>query len=172
MDDERDSSLIDRAVQRLSPPATPRAAPVLPKIDWRFATALAALIALGPLLTIVGAGLLERSAQAEAGRLRTRAAPQINALAADREARDLLRAAVREAPVAVWLDRAAQALPADARISRMARTADGRFEIDVTAPDPDLLRGAIRRNPAFAGFRETGQRRAGAMILITYRRAA
>jgi hypothetical protein len=46
------------------------------------------------------------------------------------------------------------------------------MEIEITAPDPDLLRAAMRRDPALAAFRETGQRRAGAMIAVTMRRAA
>lgn len=168
--DEQRASLIDRAVRRLSaadpaPPAPPR-----PAIDWRFASALGGLIALGPLLTIVGAGMLERDARAAAARLLARAAPRIQAAAADRAARDMLRAAADEAPMAVWLDRAAAALPMEARLVRMGRAADGRQAFDVLAPDPDPVRNAIRRDPAFAGFREHGQRRAGAMILISYRR--
>lgn len=84
----------------------------------------------------------------------------------------MLRDAARDVPVSVWLDKVARALPADARLSRMTKAADGAFEMEITAPDPDLVRGALRRDPAFAGFRETDQRRAGAMILIRYRRAA
>lgn len=174
--DEEQASLIDRAVRRLSPPERvpemPVARPLLPPIEWRVAAALAALVALGPLLTIVGADVLERGVRAEQARLRAQAAPRIAAVAADRDARALLRAAVREAPVTVWLDRAAAVLPGDARVSRMSRDVDGAVKIDVTAPDPDLVRGAMRRDPHFARFRETGQRRAGAMILISYRRGA
>lgn len=168
--DEQQASLIDRAVQRLSSAGQTRARRAVPAIDWRFAMALAALIALGPLLTIVAAGVLERSVRAETAQLARQAASKVDAAAADRAARDLLRSAVREVPVAVWLDRAAVALPGDARLSRMVRRADGGMTFDVTAPDPDLVRAALRRDPRFAGFRETAQRRAGAMILVTYER--
>jgi hypothetical protein len=165
-------SLADRMAQRLAArePRAPRPEGV--RVDWRLAASLAALIALGPLVTIVGAGLLERNARAEAARLGAQAAPRLKAEAQARDARTALRGAVRDAGVAVWLDRLAAAIPADARVARMARAADGAIEIEITAPDPDLLRTALRRDPALTGFRETGQRRAGAMIAVTLRRSA
>lgn len=168
-------SLADRMTQRLAVrgPRTPRE----PRtsggpVEWRLAAGLAAVIALGPLATITGAGLLERGAQAETAQLTARAAPRLKAEARARDARATLRDAVRDAGVAVWLDRVAAAIPEDARVARMGKTADGAMEIEITAPDPDLLRTALRRDPALAGFRETGQRRAGAMIAVTLRRAA
>lgn len=169
--DTRDS-LADRMAQRFAVGGgrVPRPSPG--SVDWRLAAALAALIALGPLATIVGAGMLERNAQAEAARLTAQATPRIKAQAREKAARQALRAAVRDAGVAVWLDRVAAAIPADARVARMAEAADGAIELEITAPDPDLLRGALRRDPALAGFREIGQRRAGAMIAVTLRRAA
>jgi hypothetical protein len=165
-------SLADRMARRLTvrEPRAPR--PEGRRVDWRRAGGLAALIALGPLFTIVGAGLLERSAQAEAERLTAQVAPRVQAEARERDARAALRGAARDAGVAVWMDRLATAIPADARVARMSKAADGSVEIEVTAPDPDLLRAALRRDPALAGLRETGQRRAGAMIAVTLRRAA
>ncbi len=165
-------SLADRMARRLiaREPRAPR--PEGSRVDWRRAGALAALIALGPLLTIVGAGVIERNAQAEAARLTVQAEPRLQAEAREREARAALRGAVRDAGAAVWMDRLAAAIPADARVARMNRAADGAMEIEITAPDPDLLRAALRRDPALAGFRETGQRRAGAMIAVILRRAA
>lgn len=170
MDEMRDS-LADRMAQRLAArePRAPR--PEGGRVDWRLAGGLAALIALGPLATIAGAGLLERSARAEAATLTVQAAPRLKAEARAREARAALRGAVRDAGIAVWLDRLAAAIPADARVARMGKAADGAIEIEITAPDPDLLRAAMRRDPALAGFRETGQRRAGAMIAVKLRRA-
>lgn len=170
--DEPRQSLIDRMTERLSPSAAlaPEREAGRPVIDWRFAAALAGVVALAPLLTIVGAGMLERDALATAQRLRVEAAPRLAATAQDREARETLHSAVRRLPVAVWLDRAARALPGDTRVTRMAQGADGAVEIEITAPDPDQVRTALRRDPAFAGFREAGQRRAGALILVTYRR--
>lgn len=170
MEDVRDS-LADRmaqrfAVQGLRPePRSPR------PVNWRLAAALTGVIALGPLATIVGAGAVEHGARAEAARLETQAAPRLKAEARERAVRAALRAAVRDAGVVVWLDRVAAAIPAEARVARMAKTADGALELEISTPDPDLLRGALRGDPALAGFRETGQRRAGAMIAVTLRRA-
>lgn len=169
MEDER-QSLIDRAVERLSPAErAPRREPRW-TIDWRFALALGAALALAPLLAIVGAALATDRIQSQTAVLRAQAAPRLAARASERAARDALRDAVRAPTVATWLDRVAQVLPADARVSRMERSAQGRVELAVAAPDPDQLRGAMRRDAAMAGFREVGQRRAGAMILVTYRR--
>ena len=84
----------------------------------------------------------------------------------------MLREAVRQPGAAILLNHVAAAIPADARVARMRKAADGAMEIEITAPDPDLLRAALRRTPALASFRETGQRRAGAMIAVTLRRAA
>ena len=91
--------------------------------------------------------------------------------AQDQKARETLRRAVRRSTVAASLDRMAGALPGDARVTRMAQDADGAVEIDIAAPDPDQVRAALRRDGGFAGFREQGQRRAGALILVSYRRA-
>lgn len=164
-------SLADRMAQRLAArePRAPR--PANGPVDWRLAAGLAALIALGPLATIVGAGLIEHNARTEAARLNAQMAPRLKAEARVRAARDMLRNATRDAGAAVWLDRVAAAIPGDARVARMGKAADGSMEIEVTAPDPDVLRAALRRDPALAGFRETGQRRAGAMIAVTLRRA-
>lgn len=169
--DERDS-LADRMAQRFAARGARMPRPAFGPVNWRLAAALTAIIALGPLATIVGAGVLERSARVEAARLTAQAAPRSKAQARERAAREALRSAARDAGVAVWLDRVAAAIPADARVARMAKASDGAIELEITAPDPDLLRGALRRDPALAGFREAGQRRAGAMIAVTLRRAA
>ena len=171
MDEMRDS-LADRMAQHFAARAPRAPRPAGEPLDWRLAAGLAALIALGPLVTIVGAGLIERSARAEAAALTAQAAPRLKAEAQARNARAVLRETVRDAGVAVWFDRLAAVIPADARVARMGKAADGAMEIEITAPDPDLLRAALRRDPALAGFRETGQRRAGAMIAVTLRRTA
>lgn len=171
-DRDMGDSLAARMAQRLAARAPRAPRPEGGKVDWRLAAGLAALIALGPLATIVGAGLIERGAQAEAARLAAQAAPRLKAEARALDARAVLRDAARDSGVAVWLDRLAVAIPADARVARMGKAADGGLEIEIIAPDPDLLRAALRRDPALAGLRETGQRRAGAMIAVTLRRAA
>lgn len=169
---DKQDSLADRMVQRLA-----AGAPRAPRmsggpVDRRLALALAALIALGPLATITGAALIERRARAEAAQLTAQAAPRLKAEAGAQTARAALREAVRQPGVAILLNHVAAAIPADARVARMRKAADGTMEIEITAPDPDLLRAAMRRDPALAAFRETGQRRAGAMIAVTMRRVA
>lgn len=169
---ETRDSLADRMAQRFGA-GSMRTGPALSgPLDWRLATALAGLIALGPLATIVGAAALERDARAEAARVEAKAAPQLKAETREKAARASLRAAAHDPGVAIWLDRVAAAIPVDARVARMTKAADGALELEISTPDPDLLRGALRRNPALTGFRETGQRRAGAMIAVTLRRAA
>lgn len=165
-------SLADRMVRRLAAraPRAPRQAGG--PVDWRLAAGLAAVIALGPLMTIAGAGLLEWRAQAEATRFTAQAAPRLKVEARAQAARASLRDAARDAGVAAWADRVATAIPAEARVARMSKAADGAMEMEITAPDPDLLRAALRRDPVLAGFRESGQRRAGAMIAVTLRRTA
>jgi hypothetical protein len=173
--DEPRQSLIDRMTERLAPqpgPPPPERRRAMPKIDWRFVAALIGLIAMGPLLTIIGARLLEADALAAVARLRGEVAPRAAAAARDGEARRLLREAVHRPPVAVWLDRLASALPADARVGRMTLGADGATEIEIATPDPDQLRAALRRHPVMSGFREVGQRRDDALVLVTWRRTA
>ncbi|WP_423602259.1 hypothetical protein [Sphingomonas sp. MS122] len=169
MEDARDS-LADRMAQRFAAREA-RTEPRSPgPVNWRLTAALTGVIALGPLGTIVAAGMIERGARAEAARLDVQAAPRREAEAREQAARAALHAAVRDAGVAVWLDRVAAAIPAEARVARMAKAADGALELEISTPDPDLLRGALRGDPALAGFRETGQRRAGAMIAVMLRR--
>lgn len=172
---DKQDSLADRMAQRLAA-RTPRASRVVRlqagPVDWRLALALAAVIALGPLATITGAAVIERSARAEAARLTAQAAPRLKAEASAHAARGALREAVRHPGAAILLNHVAAAIPADARVARMRKAADGAMEIEITAPDPDLLRAALRRDPVLAAFRETGQRRAGAMIAVTLRRTA
>lgn len=169
-DREIGDSLADRMARRLAMRERRKPRPEGAKVDWRRAGGLAALIALGPLLTIVGAAALERRAQADAALLAAQAAPGLKAEARERTARAALREAAHAPGVAILLNQVAAAIPADARVARMLRTADGAMEIEITAPDPDLLRAALRRDPVLADFRETGQRRAGAMIAVTLRR--
>lgn len=173
--DEPPPSLVERMTARLSGSATAakrgEARPVRPQsvIRWSFALRLALLIAAGPVLTIVGARWLEARAQAEATRLRASIAPRIEAAARSQAARDMLRNVVRQPAFAVTLDRLASVLPQEARVARMARNLDGVTTIEITAPDPDQVRAALRRDPVFGGFREVGQRRAGSMMLVSYR---
>lgn len=173
--DERQDALIDRMTQRLAPPAPDaprvRRSMALPRIDWRFVAAMAGAVALGPLATIIGADRLARQATTEAEKAQARAAPVLKAEQADGAARDLLRRVQDTPTVAVLIDRVAAQLPVDARIVRAARPASGGLTLEISTADPDLLRGQLRRDPVLRTFRETGQRRAGAMIVVTLRQA-
>lgn len=155
-------SLIDRATR-----GTRRLPEGLGKIDWPGAAAIWGAIALGPLVTILGAGALERGVRAETAALTARAAPLLKAQVDAAAARALIRGAPGEPTLAVWLDRVASVLPADARIARMAMAANGRVELAISTGDPDRLREALRRDASLRRFREIGQQRAGAMMLVT-----
>ena len=151
------SSLTDRLVRRTAHVA--RAWPTLAVADVRLAAALAGLVALGPLVTIVGAQVLRAGVEADnralARQLQTRDAPQ----AARGAAAAVLRDATRQPPFAATLDRLARALPDDARLVSAARGSDGRLLVEISASDPDQLRGALRRDLLLAALRESGQRR-------------
>lgn len=139
--------------------------------DWRVAAALGALIAAGPLLTILGANTLAASAQRAAARTEAALAPRLAAAGAREEARRVLAAAVRQPTLGATLDALARALPADASLVRAERTAQGALELDIATPDPDALRAAIRRAPDFARLRDASQRRADAAMIVSMREA-
>lgn len=161
-------SLTDRLARRAARAA--RARPVWVVPDIRLALALAGVVALGPLLTIVGADALRAGVDADnralESQLRTRTAPQ----AARGAAAASLRDAVRQPALAATLDRLARALPDDARLVSAAREPDGRIQVEISVSDPDLLRGALRRDPLLAAMRERGQRRTqDARVVVTLR---
>lgn len=162
-------SLTDRLIRR-----TARAARGRPNLsDIRLALALAGLVALGPLVTIVWAKGLRDGIEAEnrvlAAQLQTRMAPQVARDAAAAELRD----AVRQPALVATLERLARTLPDDARLVSAERDASGALKVEISTSDPDLLRGALRRDPLFAGLREVGQRRTpDARVVVTLRTRA
>ncbi|MDG2533977.1 hypothetical protein P6144_09995 [Sphingomonas sp. HITSZ_GF] len=144
----------------------------LPQDGWAMAAAFGALIAAGPLLTLVGATLLAGQEKRASLVLEDKLAPRLQAEAAARTARAALaNAAGRAAPGEV-LELLAGVLPAEASLTRIERTADGGLELDVTGGDPDALRAAIRRAPEFAGMRNTSQRRSDAAMIVSMREDA
>ncbi len=164
-------SLTDRFARRAARVARER--PRVSAADARIALALAAVVAMGPLLTIVGADLIRAGVEAEARALeaqfRTRMAPA----EARRDAAAVLRDSVRQPALATTLERLARVLPDDARLVSAARGADGLLLVEIAASDPDLLRGALRRDPVLAAMRESGQRRTGdARVVVTLRSRA
>lgn len=169
MTDARDS-LTDRLAR-----AVVRAARIRPRLsarDARVAAALAGAIALGPLLTIVGANLLRAGVEAENRMLDARVGTRLAPQAAHADAAMILRGAMRQPTITAMLEQLARALPEDARLVSAARDAQGRLLFELSTTDPDALRGALREQPVLAGMRETGQRRTGdARVIVTLRSA-
>ena len=132
------------------------------------AALVAALIVAGPLLTIAGAKLLASQQRAAAARLADEASPRIEAARAAVEARRQIDVVLRRQPLGGTIEALARALPPEATLVRAGRTAQGVLEVEVAAPDPDRLRAALRRTPAFARLRNTGQRQADAKMIVTF----
>ena len=55
---------------------------------------------------------------------------------------------------------------------RAERGRDGLLEIDVSAPDPDKLRAALRAEPALARLRDAGQQRGELMMTVSFKEVA
>ena len=138
---------------------------------WRVAALTGALIATGPVLTILGANLLAARSERETTQLRDRLAPRIAAERAANEARAMLAGAVRRPTLGQTVEALARVLPADAQVARAARTTGGALELDVAAADPDALRTAIRRAPQFTELRDASQRRTDSGMIVSLRGA-
>ena len=134
----------------------------------RVAVLVALLITAGPLLTIATARLLAGAQRAAAARLEADLAPRIGAARAAAEARGEIDAVLRRKTLGATIEALARALPADAALVHVARDTRGVFEIEIAAADPDRLRAALRRAPAFARLRNTGQRQADARMIVTF----
>lgn len=141
------------------------------KRDWWIAGAVAALIAAGPLATILGANLLAGGIGKDVQHLREQAAPRAAAAQAAAKERAALVALLRQPGVGASLEALARALPADAALVRVERNAAGLLEVDLTAPDPDRLRAALHREPALARLRDTGQQQGELAMTISLREA-
>ncbi|TGX54248.1 hypothetical protein E5A73_09050 [Sphingomonas gei] len=136
--------------------------------DAGIAALVAVLIAAGPLLTIGGATLLTARQRIAAARLADEASPRIKAARNAVEARGQIAALLGRPPLGATIEALARVLPPDAALVRAGRTAQGLLEIEVEVPDPDKLRAALRRAPAFARLRNTGQRQADAKMIVTF----
>ncbi|MES2445510.1 MAG: hypothetical protein V4574_22005 [Pseudomonadota bacterium] len=137
--------------------------------DWWIAGAVAVLIAAGPVATIVGAKLLAANAQAEVQRLREQAAPRVAAERATVGERAELVALLRRPGAGATLEALARALPPEASLARVERGPAGLLAVDITAPDPDRLRAALRREPVLARLRDAGQQRGELVMTVSLR---
>lgn len=135
--------------------------------DWRVAAGIAALIAAGPLASWIGALVLAEGLRGEIARLEPLAAPRMARAQAATAARAALSDTVRRVPMAIAVEAVARGLPEDSSLIGAARDGDGTVRIEVATPDPDGLRGALRRSPALAGLRDAGQRRGGTGMVVT-----
>lgn len=137
--------------------------------DRELAVAVAIFIALGPLLTIAGAQLLAGRDRVAAQRLHDDLEPRLAAERAAREARSEIASIVGRPAIGTTLEALARGLPADAMVVRAERTAKGALEIEISTPDPDKLRSAIRRDPALARLRDLNQRQSDTAMIVTLR---
>lgn len=149
--------------------ASARRAPAGGGAGWsegKVAIVVALLLLAGPLLTIGGARLLADRQRAAAARIEADAAPRIAAAEAAEAARAQLGTVLRRRPLGTTIETLARALPADATLVRAERTAQGRLALEIGTSDPDRLRAALRRIPALARLRNTGQRQADAAMIV------
>jgi len=135
----------------------------------RVAAAVALLIAAGPLATLLGAQILTAQARSDTATLRQGLAPRVAAERGADAARAEMRAATGGPLLGVTLEAIARALPADAALLRAERTRDGAVEIEVSTPDPDRLRPALRSLAGIGTFRNIGQRQGESGMIASFR---
>lgn len=145
------------------------AAPIPERSDRRVVAVVAVLLAAGPLATLAGAGLLERQIRAETAALAPKVTPLRARTAATMATRERLAEVLQRPTAGAVIERLAAALPGEARMLRAVVAAEGALEIEVLAPDPDVLRAALRREPLLAGLREVGQARTDGALRVTLR---
>lgn len=133
------------------------------------AAAIAISIALGPLCTLAGAKWIAATDRREVQRLRDELDPRLAAERESDEARGQLARTAARPMMGVTLEALARGIPADSTIARVERSPQGFLEVDVSTPDPDRLRAAIRRDPALSRLRDTSQRQSDAMMIVTLR---
>lgn len=147
----------------------PAAVAVPSPVGRRLAAGVALLMAAGPIVTLAGADLLAARARSQAARIDAALAPRIAAERAAEQARAQMRTAIARPMLGGTLDAVARALPADATLLRAERTVDGALELEVSAPDPDRLRPALRSLPGIGVLRNTGQRHSDAGMIVSFR---
>ena len=140
--------------------------------DWMVAGGVAGLIAAGPLITIAGAWLITGSVRGEVNRLEEQAAPRAVAAQEASQNRASLVAMLRRPGLGATAEALARALPVEAVLLRAERDRAGLLEIDISAPDPDKLRAALRAEPALARLRDAGQQRGDLMMTVSFKEQA
>ena len=157
------------ALRGIRPRLAKRPAIPAARREWLIAAAVAILIAIGPLLTILCANFMAADIRTDAQRLRDQAAPRVAAARlAARQHADLI-ALLRRPGFGATAEALARALPPDALLTRVERGASGLLEVDLTTPDPDKLRAAIRREPALARLRDAGQQQGELVMAVSLR---
>lgn len=171
-------SLVDRllaAARRTAArqPRTPRPVPApgasaTPRrpID-RMGLAMAAMIVAMPVVTWTGATLIAARDRAATARIMSTASPILAARTGRDHARTLLAAAWRGPTAGMVVEALARSLPADAALLRVERQATGALSVEVAAPDPDRLTATLRREPALAALRATGQAQGDGTMRVT-----
>jgi hypothetical protein len=135
----------------------------------RIAVTVGLLIAAGPLVTLLGAEVLTARARSEAAGLSAHLAPRAAAERVAEAARTEMRTAATGPMLGATLEAIARALPANATVLRAERTRDGAVELEVSAPDPDQLRPALRSLAGIGTFRNTGQRQGETGMVASFR---
>lgn len=131
--------------------------------DWRVGAAVTGLLALVPLAVIAVATLMAIGIE---DRIAARTRTEAVALARIAEA-ERLKAVIARPPVGATLEALARALPAEARLRRVARGVDGALIVEVATADPDRLRAALRREPLTARLRDVGQQGGPGGLIVT-----
>jgi len=127
------------------------------------------LIAAGPVVTILGANLLASGMRVEVEHLREQAAPRVAAAGLAARERAELVGLLRRPVLGATAEALARVLPAEATLVRVERNTAGLLEVDLTAPDPDKLRAALRREPALARLRDAGQQQGELAMTVSLR---
>jgi hypothetical protein len=70
--------------------------------------------------------------------------------------------------VGATVEALARALPADAVLLRAERNRSGLLEVEISTPDPDKLRAALRAEPALAGLHNIGQQRGELTMTVSF----
>jgi len=133
--------------------------------QWRFQIPrnwliVAGLLASIPFTTLAGAAALGWSNAAEVKTLQEQVEPKL-ALERDLHGNEALRAALapltKISAASMLLDDLAARLPHAAYVKAVRYQRDGTTELDLVAPDPDIVAGALELDPLLPNLTQVGQ---------------